>query len=97
MAEPIKSFARDFVRSLSNPAGVTAASLSDLWADAAGGDVATKSRVIGIRRGTLLVSTASSALKSEIEAYRRPGILARLAERAAPLRISRLQIVLDNA
>lgn len=96
MADPIKSFARDFVRSLSNAAGTTPAGLSDLWADAAGPDVALKTRVLGLRRGTLLVATASSALKSEIEAYRRPGILKRLAERAETLRIARLQIVLSN-
>ena len=72
---------REVLRSISNPARVTMACLSDLWAEAAGPDVAVKTRVMGVRRGTLMVSTGSSALKSEIEAYRRPEILRKLEDR----------------
>lgn len=88
-ARPIRDFVRHVRRDLRRPADLT--SVSEAWAQAAGPDLARSTRVQGYRGGTLTVVAENSALRSEIEAYRKPELLRRLGA-TLPMPVTRLQI-----
>ena len=68
--------------------------LTEAWCQAAGPEVARRTQVMGLSRGTLTVNVESAALRHEIEAYRRPEILRRLQEAYPQKRIVALKCVL---
>ena len=71
--------------------------LSEAWARAAGPDVARRSRPLSLGKGgQLTVSFASSALRQEVQSFRRDEILARLQTEYPARRIAILKCVLGE-
>ena len=71
--------------------------LSEAWARAAGADVARRSRPINLAKGgQLTVSFESSALRQEVQAFRKAEILARLQTEYPARRIAALKCVLGE-
>ena len=71
--------------------------LSEAWARAAGADVARRSRPLSLGKGgQLTVSFASSALRQEVQAFRRAEILARLQTEYPTRRIAAIKCVLGE-
>ena len=71
--------------------------LSEAWAKAAGPEVARRSRPLCLGKGgQLTVSFASSALRQEIQSFRRAEILARLQAEYPARRIAALKCVLGE-
>ena len=71
--------------------------LSEAWSQAAGPEVARRSRVVSCARGTLTVYVESAPLRQELETFRKPEILQRIRDLALPLRIVSLRTVLRPA
>ena len=70
--------------------------LSEAWARAAGPDVARRSRPLSLGKGgQLTVSFASSALRQEVQAFRKEEILGRLQTEYPARRIATLKCVLE--
>lgn len=57
--------------------------LHDLWRQAAGEQIATRTRVLGLRNGVLQVGVSNAALLGELAAFHRPSLLEAL-QRSAP-------------
>ena len=71
--------------------------LSEAWAKAAGPEVARRSRPLSLGKGgQLTVSFASSALRQEIQSFRRAEILARLQAEYPARRIAALKCILGE-
>jgi hypothetical protein len=71
--------------------------LSEAWARAAGADVARRSRPLCLGKGgQLTVSFASSALRQEIQSFRKAEILARMQSEYPARRIAALKCVLGE-
>jgi Dna[CI] antecedent DciA-like protein len=71
--------------------------LSEAWARAAGPDVARRSRPLSLGKGgQLTVSFASSALRQEVQSFRRTEILARLRTEYPARRIAAIKCVLGE-
>jgi len=71
--------------------------LSEAWARAAGPDVARRSRPLGLGKGgQLTVGFESSALRQEVQAFRKAEILARLQTEYPSRRIATLKCVLGE-
>ena len=71
--------------------------LSEAWARAAGPEVARRSRPLGLGKGgQLTVGFESSALRQEVQAFRRAEILARLQTEYPSRRIATLKCVLGD-
>ena len=71
--------------------------LSEAWARAAGADVARRSRPLSLGKGgQLTVSFASSALRQEVQSFRRAEILARLQTEYPARRIAAIKCVLGE-
>jgi len=70
--------------------------LSEAWARAAGPDVARRSRPLSLGKGgQLTVGFESSALRQEVQAFRKDEILGRLRVEYPVRRIAALKCVLD--
>lgn len=54
--------------------------LAQLWRDAAGTEVSRKTKVLGVRNGTLLIGVGNSALLSELAAFHRQELLRKVRE-----------------
>src|SRR5688572_30563408 len=71
--------------------------LSEAWARAAGPDVARRSRPLSLGKGgQLTISFESSALRQEIQSFRKSEILARLQTEYPSRRIAALKCVLGE-
>lgn len=71
--------------------------LSEAWARAAGADVARRSRPLGLGKGgQLTVSFDSSALRQEVQAFRRAELLARMQAEYPGRRIAALKCILGE-
>ena len=71
--------------------------LSEAWARAAGADVARRSRPVNLAKGgQLTVSFDSSALRQEVQAFRRAEILEKLRTEYPGRRIAALKCVLGE-
>ena len=71
--------------------------LSEAWARAAGAEVARRSRPLSLGKGgQLTVSFASSALRQEVQSFRRAEILERLRTEYPARRIAILKCVLGE-
>ncbi len=68
--------------------------LHDVWREVAGEQIASQTRVAGIRNGVLQVGVASSALLSELAAFHKFSLLERLQAEHASLRIKDLKFKL---
>ena len=89
MAEVIKATAGPRRREL--------LALSEAWARAAGAEVARRSRPLSLGKGgQLTVSFDSSALRQEVQSFRRAEILARLQQEYPERRIAALKCVLGE-
>ena len=67
--------------------------LAAAWARAAGPDVARRSEPVGFRSGELTVQFESSALRQEVQSFRRGEILARLQAALPGQRIAALKCI----
>ena len=71
--------------------------LSDAWRRAAGPDVARRSRPLSLGKGgQLTVTFDSSALRQEVQAFRKEEILARMKEAFPARRIATLRCVIGE-
>ena len=71
--------------------------LSDAWRRAVGPEVARRSRPLGLGKGgQLTVSFDSSALRQEVQAFRKEEILARMKEVFPSRRIATLRCVIGE-
>lgn len=70
--------------------------LDDAWRDAAGSNVATATKVQGIKRGVLQVSVDNSALLSELASFHKSTILATLQEKHPHLKLRDLKFALKG-
>jgi hypothetical protein len=61
-----------------SPRPAETSALEKAWSRAAGAGVAGRTRLMGLRRGVLVVGFESPALRQEVEAFRAREILARL-------------------
>lgn len=71
--------------------------LSEAWCRAAGPEVASRTRIVGLARGTLTVSVESAALRCDIEGFRKGEILMKLRHEYPTSRIAALRCVLRTA
>jgi len=70
--------------------------LAEAWARAAGPEVARRSRPLSLGRGgQLTVGFESSALRQEVQSFRKAEILGRLQTEYRPCRIAALKCVLE--
>jgi hypothetical protein len=76
--QALGSWVHDFLQELGRNKPPALKHLSEAWVEAAGPAVAPVTRVRGFKGGTLMVSVASPALKSELEAFRHLEVLDRL-------------------
>ena len=70
------------------------ARLCEAWVRAVGAEAARRSRPMSFRNGELRVGFESSALRHEVESYRKAEILARLQAEVPDRRIAALKCVL---
>ncbi len=70
------------------------AELLEAWGRAAGPEVARRSRPLVLRNGELTVGFESSALRHEVEAFRKAEILVRLGAEFRRRRIASIRCVL---
>ena len=70
--------------------------LDRAWHEAAGELLSRRSRIVGLSGGTLTVHVESSAVRHEIEAFRKAEILARIGEIYPRKRIAALRCVLRS-
>lgn len=71
--------------------------LSEAWARAVGPEVARRSRPLGLGKGgQLTVGFESSALRQEVQAFRKAEILARLQAEYPARRIATLKCILGE-
>lgn len=69
--------------------------LGDVWARAAG-EWSRRTRVLGLSRGVLKIAVNSAPLRSELEGFHRPALLAALRETAPHLGLKDLKFVLQR-
>ena len=70
--------------------------LAAAWREAAGPEVAERSKVASLTRGRLTVYVESATLRHEIEAFRKYDILPRMKEAYPAQRITSLRCVLRS-
>ena len=70
--------------------------LAAAWIEAAGPEVAERSRVAGLNRGRLTIYVESATLRHEIEAFRKFEILPRMKEAYTAKLITSLRCVLRS-
>ncbi len=66
------------------------------WREAAGPEVAERSKVASLTRGRLTIHVESATLRHEIEAFRKYDILARMKEAYPAQRITSLRCILRS-
>jgi hypothetical protein len=54
--------------------------LALLWKDAAGAEISRRTKVLGVRNGTLLIGVGNSALLSELTAFHRHELLQKVRD-----------------
>ena len=70
--------------------------LADAWRAAAGDRVADRTRVVGVRHGTLHVGVQNSALLGELASFHRDRLLADLREKLPESRLKALKFKLNG-
>ena len=70
--------------------------LSEAWCQAAGPEIARRSRVAGLHQGTLTVTVESAALYQEIEGFLKGEILAKMKTAFPVKKIVHLRCVLKG-
>ena len=94
--KPISGLMAELLKTSAGPKRRELMELSEAWARAAGPDVARRSRPLGLGKGgQLTVGFESSALRQEIQAFRKDEILGRLRAEYPGRRIASLKCVLD--
>jgi hypothetical protein len=94
--KPIGGLMAELLKSSAGPKRRELMELSEAWARAAGPDVARRSRPLSLGKGgQLTVGFESSALRQEVQAFRKDEILARLRTEYSGCRIAALKCVLD--
>jgi hypothetical protein len=87
----------DLVKATTGPKRRELAELSEAWIRAAGPEVARRSWPVGLGKGgRLVVSFESSALRQEIQSFRKEEILGRLQAEYPARRIADLKCVLKH-
>lgn len=67
--------------------------LSDAWCRSAGPEAARRSRVVALKNGTLTVTVESSALRQELESFRRDEVLRKMQASFPGRRIAVLRCI----
>lgn len=96
-ARPIGELMAEVIKATAGPKRRELLELSEAWARAAGPEVARHSRPLSLGRGgQLTVSFASSALRQEVQAFRRDELLARFQAEYRQRRVAALKCVLGE-
>jgi hypothetical protein len=94
--KPIGGLMAELLKSSAGPKRRELMELSEAWARAVGPEMARRSRPLGLGKGgQLTVGFESSALRQEIQAFRKDEILGRLRVEYPGRRIASLKCVLD--
>ena len=72
------------------------AQLSNVWKTVAGDEVATKTRIKGIKRGVLQIAVFNAPLLSELVSFQQTELLEELQTRHPELKIRRLKFRLQG-
>ncbi len=72
------------------------ADLAELWESVAGADLAAETRVLGLRRGTLVVGVSSSVRLAELVGFHRSSLLEQLQQQRPDLRLRELRFKLHG-
>jgi hypothetical protein len=95
-SEPVRlgQLMTELLRSVAGPRRKEMSALDEAWYKSAGAATARRSRPVGLKGGELTVSFETSALRQEVECFRKAEILARLRDAYPEAVIAKLRCVI---
>ena len=95
-SEPVRlgQLMNELLRKVASPKRKEMSALDEAWHRAAGAATSRRSRPVGLRAGELTVSFETSALRQEVECFRKAEILARLRDAYPEAVIAKLKCVI---